>query len=520
MTIDIQVSARHRQMVMPHRPDVANLIPHARRFNDESGRDLLALPHGREEVRLLRNLGIHAPAPVLWQYDWCGDTPFDTQRETTALLTTNTRAYVLSEMGTGKTRATLHALNFLMGQGEVRKALIVAPLSTLTTVWQEEIYTYFPGRTACVLYGTRAKRLKLLRNADADFYIINHDGMGIIADVILGMPELNALVLDELAVYRSPKAQRSKNMRKIARKFKYVWGLTGSPTPNAPTDAWAQAKIVTPTRAPEYFTAFKRSAMFQVSNFIWVPRREAKDLVANMLKPCVRFTRDETVELPPVVVQDRMVALSTAQASVYNTMMTHCSLAFGAHTVNAANEGVLMSKLLQIAAGAVYSDKGTIYIDNQPRLQALTDIIEEAGHKVLVFVPFVHALKAVADHVAKKHVVATVYGETSKTERDDIFTAFQNTPDPHVIVAHPGTMSHGLTLTAANCITWFSPTASLDTYEQANARISRPGQKHKQLIVNMWGSRVEQRVYTRLKNKAAVQGVLLELLEGVDEGTQ
>ena len=79
-------------------------------------------------------------------------------------------------------------------------------------------------------------------------------------------------------------------------------------------------------------------------------------------------------------------------------------------------------------------------------------------------------------------------------------------------------MAHGLTLTRANCVVWFSPIASLDIYEQANARISRPGQAHKQLIVNLWGARVEQRIYSRLKRKASTQGVLLDLLEGVDEG--
>lgn len=514
----IQVSAQHKVLVIPYRQDVETLLPHARPFQRD-GTQLLAVPHGRDEVRLLRNLGIKAPAPILWQYDWCGDTPFQTQRDTAAMLTTNPRAYVLNDMGTGKTRATLHALNFLMRTGDVSRALVVAPLSTLTTVWQSEIYSHFPGRSACMLYArNRAQRLKLL-DVDADIYIINHDGLRVIQEELAQRTDINALILDELAVYRTPGAKRSRAMRQFAKRFKYVWGLTGSPTPNEPSDAWSQAKIVTPHRAPQYFKQFRNATMVQVSQFTWIPKRGATDIVADMLKPSVRFTRDETVELPPVIQQDRYVALSTSQQKVYDQLLKHCRMAYAAHEVNAANEGVLMSKLLQVCSGAVYSNRGVIRIDAKARLQMLSDIVDEAGQKVLVFVPFVHALDIVSDHLRKQCSVATVSGATTKAERDDIFNKFQQTPDPHAIVAHPGTMAHGLTLTAANCIVWYSPTASLDTYTQANARISRPGQLHKQLIVNMIGAAVEKKIYARLKAKHKVQGVLLDMLEGVDEGT-
>ena len=81
-----------------------------------------------------------------------------------------------------------------------------------------------------------------------------------------------------------------------------------------------------------------------------------------------------------------------------------------------------------------------------------------------------------------------------------------------VLVAQPGAMSHGLTLTAANTIVWFAPITSNETYLQANARITRPGQKVNQLIVMIEGTVMERRYYQRLKDKQKVQGLFIEMV--------
>ena len=53
---------------------------------------------------------------------------------------------------------------------------MTAPLSTLSQVWDKEIFQYFPHLTTKVLHGTRAQRKALLAE-EADIYIINHDGV-------------------------------------------------------------------------------------------------------------------------------------------------------------------------------------------------------------------------------------------------------------------------------------------------------------------------------------------------------
>jgi SNF2 family DNA or RNA helicase len=196
-------------------------------------------------------------------------------------------------------------------------------------------------------------------------------------------------------------------------------------------------------------------------------------------------------------------------------MMTTLRFQHAAGEVTAVNEAVKAGKLIQIACGVAYDENGQeVTLDAKPRLEVTREIIEEAAAKTIVFVPFVSSVKYVADYLRSHGItVECVYGEVSKGERDRIFKEFQTLPDPKVIVAQPAAMSHGLTLVAANTIVWYAPIFSNDTFDQACARITRPGQTRTQLIVKIEGSPIEQRAYERLKNKQKMQGLLLTMVE-------
>jgi len=144
-------------------------------------------------------------------------------------------------------------------------------------------------------------------------------------------------------------------------------------------------------------------------------------------------------------------------------------------------------------------------------------VIEESEGKVLVFVPFTGVLEHLTRDLRVEFgedAVEVVNGEVKKTDRDRIFGQFQDAnASPRIIVANPGTMSHGLTLTAATTVVWFAPVYSNEMYEQACARVRRPGQSRVTVIVHVSGSPVERRIYERLKNKQRIQGTLLDLMK-------
>src|SRR3990172_1250165 len=499
------IEPEKNRFLLPFDEKIAQIIPNVSTFS-VGGVKLLALPHTYELTRFARNMGYIVPAPIVYYYKWPGPTPFRTQVITSSLLTMNKRAYVLSEMGTGKTRSALFSIDYMLQEGLINKVLIIAPLSILSQVWDREIFEYFGHLNAVVVHGSRGQRLRVLKEPH-QIYIINHDGVKVVQDELEKM-KFGVIIIDEVAAFRNQGTDRWKSMNRIVQGTEYVWGLTGSPTPQAPTDAWALGKLLTPNRVPKYFKQFKRETMTQVSQFKWVPKKTANESVYEILQPAVRYKRDDCVELPPVSYQDRNVTLSLEAAKVYKEMMNKLAIEFKEGKVTAVNEGVLCSKLLQIVSGWVYTkDKSIVHIDNKPRVAELLEIIEECSSKLIVFCQFIHTATKLYNILHKHEGIdaALITGGTSKAQRDEIFSAFQREDSPRVLVAHPKCMAHGLNLTAANTIVWFTPT-SLETYEQACARITRPGQTSKQLIIHLTGSPIETKLYKRLQNKASTQG--------------
>lgn len=519
-------------------------IPTAKTF-EYSGRTLTAVPHRLDEVKVLRNLGIKAPSPIKHHYgEPAGDTrrwpgrydPFYAQLETAEFLTLNERAFVLNDMGTGKTMATLWAYDYLRSIGKVRKMLVACPLSTMERTWGDEIFLNFPHLTYATLHGTKERRLAQLAQ-DVDIYIVNHHGLKVLEQELLLRDDIDIVTIDEIATFRNASTQLWKCLNRIVQPRTWRWGLTGTPTPNEPTDAWAQCRLICPERVPKYKNAFRDSVMKQLGPFKWVAREGATEIVVNAMQPAIRFTRDQCVDLPPCTFQTYQVEQSPEQKKAYKEMLSALAMESDRGQITAANEGVKMSKLLQIATGVVYPNGGgdPVVLKADSRIAVTQEIIEAAGAKVIVFVPFTAVLDYVVEELGKRlfpaehtryitakaagqprhhEKIGVVHGAISKTERDRVFQGFQK-GGLQVLVANPAAMSHGLTLTAANTVIWYGPTTSNETYDQANARVSRPGQKLNQLIAHLVGTKVEERIYDRLRNKQKMQGLLLETVRGV-----
>lgn len=492
---------------------VLRTIPTARMLQHK-GVEAVVMPHRVDEVAVLRNLGIEAPSPILHYYDWPGRfTPFSHQRDTAAFLTLHRRALVLNEIGTGKTQSALWAADYLMKAGAVRKVLVLSPLSTLERVWGDAVFLEFFNRTAVVLHGSAKRRLDLLKQ-DHDFYIINHDGFSIISEAAVGMFDL--VIVDEAAVMRNPQTTRYKVFSKWVARHPHLrlWLMTGTPTPNEPTDAWALAKLVGSPFCTSSFTAFREQVMMKIGQYKWVPRPTSVETVRHILQPAVRYTREECLDLPDTVFQTRTVALTPEQRKHYATMMKHFITEAEAETITAVNEAVKIQKLVQISCGVAYGDDGQdIEIDCSPRVNLVCEVIEEVGGKVIVFVPLTGTLKMLERELSKHWSVGVVNGAVSANDRNQIFRNFQEGSDPKILLAHPATMAHGLTLTAASTVIWYGPITSNEMYVQANGRIERIGKRHTSNVIHIEATDLERKMYERLKGKQRLQGLLLEMIQ-------
>ena len=482
----------------------------------------LAVQHTLEAAKVLRNMGCEAPAPIRFQYRWPGKfKPFAHQVVMSEFLTLHRRAFNLSEMGTMKTNAALWASDWLMETHRVDKALILSPLSTLERVWATDIFDTLMHRSCAVVHGTRAVREARLA-ADVDFYIMNHDGLGIkeIVDVIFTRPDINLIIVDEASMFRNPNTRKYKALARLCKRHDIrLWLLTGTPCPNDPTDAWALAKLVSPDRVPQYAGHFKRQTMMQVSQFKWVPRSDAYSTAFNAMQPAVRFKKIDCIDLPPVTVQDRQCDLSAEQRKAFNDLKaTMVADAKAGKVIKAVNAADQIGKLRQILCGSIkLGDDDYQSLDHKPRLDVLLETISEASAKVLVVAPFKGIVRALEKEIEKDYSVGVLNGDVSPSVRNKIINDFKSGPNPHVLLCHPKVMSHGLNLTEADTLIFYAPIYSNDEFQQVTERFNRAGQKNKMTIVRMAAHPLEWEIYRLLANRQSTQNSILDLYKVVTE---
>jgi len=253
--------------------------------------------------------------------------------------------------------------------------------------------------------------------------------------------------------------------------------------------------------------------MNKITNFRWIPKDDATDTVYRVLQPAIRFTKDECLDLPPMVYTKREVEMTRQQIKYYKMLKDRMVMDAAGEQVTAANAAVNMNKLLQISCGAVYTDKGeSLEFDIKHRYKVLREVIDESSKKVLIFVPFKHVIDMLVEKLASDGITAEIIrGDVSAPKRTEIFKRFQTKENPKVLVIQPQAAAHGVTLTAANTVVWWGPTSSLETYAQANARVHRSGQDHKCTVVQLQGSAIEKHVYRMLDNKINIHTKIIDL---------
>ena len=467
---------------------------------------------GVDEAHTLKKLNIKVPSPIEGQYQWSGQyTPYEHQKVTSAFLTMNRRAFCFNEQGTGKTASAIWASDFLMTQGKIRRVLVICPLSIMDSAWRNDLFSFAMHRTVDVAYGAKEKRRKII-NQGSDYVIINYDGVEIVADDI-AKGGFDCIIVDEATHYKNAQTKRWKTLNKLLTDQTWLWMMTGTPAAQSPLDAYGIAKLVNPTSVPRFFGSFRDMVMYKITNFKWKPKETASDTVYNALQPAIRYTKDECLDLPPLVYVKREVELTRQQKKYYKELKDRLVLQTAGEEVTAPNAAINMSKLLQISSGAVYTDNGeALEFDIKNRYKVLREVIDESSKKVLVFVPFKHTIDILTNKLLDDGIATEVIrGDVSAPKRTDIFHRFQTKDNPRVLVIQPQSAAHGVTLTAANTVVWWGPTSSLETYAQANARVHRAGQDHKCTVVQLQGSPVEKRVYTLLDSRIDVHTKMIDL---------
>jgi SNF2 family DNA or RNA helicase len=476
----------------------------------------VAVQHTIETTLMLRNLGIPAPSPIKAHYKFPGkNTPYEHQREMADFLTVTKKGFNLSEMGTMKTAPALWAADYLMNIGKVKRTLIICPLSIMNEVWAHGIFENLMHRTCGVVHGSVEKRLKVL-NTDLDFYIINHDGISIpkVAAEIRARKDINLINVDEAGDFRNSKTDKYKFLEWIMETKFRLWLMTGTPCPNAPTDAWALARLVDKGRVPKWFGSFQRQTMEKVTDHKWVPLKGAKQIAFDAMQPAIRFLKKDCISLPPVTVQRRQTGMTPEQKKEFEAMRRDMVMqnAKGG-TISAVNAADKIGKLRQILCGCVKDGDNYSVLDHHIRFNDLVGTIKQASAKTIVIVPFKGIIQALEVELKKiGYKPGVLNGDVAPAARTQVIRNFKY-GDTDPLLCHPKVMSHGLNLTEADTLIFYGPIYSNDQYEQVIERNNRAGQTRPMTIVRLGAHPIEWQIYGMVDTKRFNQKGILDLYQ-------
>ena len=325
--------------------------------------------------------------------------------------------------------------------------------------------------------------------------------------------DFDMVVIDESSSFKSYSSQRFKSLRKVLGKTDRLIELTGTPRPRSLEDLWSQIFLIdggqrlgrSMTVFREVFEKPGRRNGMQI--YEWVPREGAEDDVYRRISDVVMSMKAEDwISVPDMVVVDHMVNLDKTERAVYRQMCRDQIVRIEENPVVAVNAGALAGKLLQMANGAVYDEGGESYEVHQHKLECLQEILESTEEPVIVFYWFKHdyeRLKKYFDSMNPRTI-------TGPQDIED-----WNSGKVRLLLAHPGSMGHGLNLQeGGHIIVWFGLTWSLELYQQATARLHRQGQKDRvQIHRILCEGTVDQDVIGSLEMKDGGQEQMLEAVK-------
>lgn len=333
------------------------------------------------------------------------------------------------------------------------------------------------------------------------------------------------LVVDESDTLKSPRAERTKVMLKLAPKFPVRRILTGTSAPQGPFDLWSQFGILDPGILQQrLFTAFKqRYGIFRKVKLppINLPNGKTKfrppfeqlvayrdvEHITKLIAPhSSRLTQADVYQnLPPLVHEVRYFEMTDAQAQAYKTLKTELMLELQTTTITATNALTAMLRLQQISRGFLTQGEDLHLIPGaNPAVQATIGAIQQIEGKVIVWANFTEDINQLIPAMDDEGIVSVRYdGQVSKDDRYINLQAFLTNPKVKVLVGTPATGGVGLDVSVASAMIFHSHSYKLRERLQAIARMQGPNQKSPSLLlIDILGADTgDQKCLTKLASK-------------------
>lgn len=463
------------------------------------------------EARMLDELMESAPDSVVSSVEGLDPRLHGYQRRAVRHLLQHPRAALMLQMGLGKTATALQALT-----ADHLPALVVSTKRPTEMTWPTEARIWRPDLSLVVAAGSPAKRAAALES-DADVVAVSRDVLHTVAQQLGKTHRFRTVILDELTSFKTPSSRRFKAARRICAAVPYVWGLTGTPTPNGYEDLWGQLALIDRGARlgrtlgiyrDRYFNNdFKLASGVVASRSLKHGAKEAID--ESLADICLSMTSADYLDLPPRSNNVVRVDLPPAAARTYRDMEKDLVAKVESGLYTAKDAAQATGRLQQISAGFLYPDTeepeaGTTEL-HTAKIQAAAEVVEGTGSPVLVLYGF---------RWEREALLAAIPGARAADDGGAVSEFAQGRLA--CLVAHPASVGHGLNFQhASHTVVWCSLPWSSELYDQTNDRVDRQGQTQPVLVHHVQTTPgPDARMLQALQGKQDVQASLMEALKG------
>ena len=432
------------------------------------------------------------------------------------------------EMGTGKSKVLIDNISILYDKGGINSAIIIAPKGVYRNWSEKEIPAHMPDHIEKQIAvwnpaPTKKQKHELMKlfevTDDLKILVINVEafstkkGVAFVEKFILAHNVL--IAVDESTTIKNPKAQRTKNLLKLALNTKYRRILTGFPVTQSPLDLYSQSAFLsTDLIGFNSFYSFQNRYAKVINRNMGartfrqvVGYQNLEELTGRVAEFSYRVLKKECLDLPDKVYQRREVELTAEQKKVYKQLKDYAIAELASHElVSVTSVLTQILRLHQVVCGFVRQDQGDEVEIPSNRLDELINILQEVQGKTIIWANYQYDIKRILKKlhdITGVNSVATYYGETPDEDRQEIIRRFQD-PNSELkyLISNTQTGGYGITLTEASNVIYYSNNYDLEKRLQSEDRAHRIGQTNKGTYIDLVAKdTVDEKIVKALRNK-------------------
>lgn len=421
---------------------------------------------------------------------------------------------LLADVGAGKTATALQALRIRKLKFGRKRTLLLSTVRVCKIVWPDEIKIWTPEFSYDHVAGkTLKQRCKIIEDTTLDIVGVNVDNLIWLTETYgPRLAELfDQLVIDESSKIHNPRSKSFKALKPYLVAFEWRLPMTGTPRSNFLYTIWGNAYLADLGKSlGQFFDGFLQNFFFPVDSHghvKWRPKHDAEKQIYQRLQNVVHrmpFEWHKPMEIFYYIECDPTVR------KIFNEVDKALKEEFEEVIIDGItytrNGKRVKSKFLQLSSGFIYDDEGNTVHLHSAKLQALSEIIDEAnGEPVMVIYQFDHERDAILDYFPQAKIIST----------DDALKAW-NSRQIEVGLIHPNSCGYGLNAQFSGCDlqVWFSPIEDAEKYTQVVGRINRPGNdKHVRVIRLVMRNTYDKACFLVVEARQRGEEATLEMFE-------